>query len=81
MMRRSILLSMVALSAVLATPLPASSEAVASKIERIGKKARAGSDKVVAKTTKALRHAGKKTTQAVNTAGKKTSKSLRKVTE
>lgn len=48
-------------------------QGVGAKIENLGKKLRSTGDKVVAKTTKALKHAGKKTRQGVDKAGNATS--------
>ncbi len=48
------------------------------KIEKVGKKARTGTEKVVNTTTKALKHAGKKTAGALDKAGHKTGQALGK---
>ena len=54
---------------------------IGPKIEKVGKKARHGTEKIVAKTTKALKHAGKKTAGALETAGHKTGKALGKASK
>lgn len=67
------------------TPLQLSAEdkpaqGVGAKIENLGKKLRTTGDKVVDKTTKALKHAGKKTRQGVDKAGNATSGALNSAT-
>lgn len=55
-----------------------STSGIGSKIEKASKKARAGTVKVIDKTTKALKHAGKKTAAALDKAGHKTGQALNK---
>ncbi len=68
----------VCLNAGYATAEVTKSGGIGSKIEKAGKKARAGTEKVVNKTTKALKHAGKKTAAALDKAGHKTGEALNK---
>ena len=51
---------------------------IGPKIEKVGKKTRAGTEKVINKTTKALKHAGSKTARALDKAGHKTRQALNK---
>lgn len=54
---------------------------IGAKIAGTAKKMREGTDKVVKKTTKVLKHAGKKTAEAMDKAGNKTGQTLGDLTK
>ncbi len=54
---------------------------IGAKIEKVGKKVGAVTTKVVGKTSKALKHAGKKTAQALDKAARKTGGAVDKATK
>jgi hypothetical protein len=56
-------------------------DSLKSKVERTGHQASKGASKIVDKTSKALKHAGKKTAAALHKAGTKTGEALNKATK